>query len=64
MEPETKKGRPLKGDEGRTARIGIRAEPSDKERWEEAASKAELTLSDWIKTRLDRAATKELGQQG
>lgn len=60
MDTKRDRGRPLKGDEGRTARVGIRAEPTDKEKWEHAAEKAGLTLSDWIKTRLDRAADKEL----
>lgn len=61
MAPDQKMGRPPKGDERRSARIGIRAEPSDKERYERAAEKAGLTLSDWIKARLDRAARRELG---
>ena len=55
-------GRPPKGDELRSARINLRAEPSDKERYERAAQKADQTLSDWIKTRLDRAAKRELGE--
>jgi predicted HicB family RNase H-like nuclease len=62
MEPERKMGRPPKGDERRTARIGIRTEPTDKGRYERAAEKAELSLSDWIKSRLDRAAKRELGE--
>ncbi|MCC7423512.1 MAG: hypothetical protein IT428_24820 [Planctomycetaceae bacterium] len=55
-------GRPPKGEEKRTARIGLRAEPSDKDRYERAAAKAGMTLSDWIKARLDRAAHRELGE--
>lgn len=62
MEPEPKMGRPIKGDEQRSARIGIRAEPDDKNRYQRAAKLAEQTLSDWIKTRLDRAAKRELGE--
>lgn len=61
MEPEATMGRPIKGGEARTARIGLRSEPADKERYERAAKKAGLTLSDWIKARLDRAAKRELG---
>lgn len=60
MEPERKQGRPPKGAELRSSRISVRAEPSDKERYESAADKARLTLSDWIKSRLDRAAKREL----
>jgi len=61
MEPERKQGRPPKGDELRSSRLSVRAEPSDKVRYESAADKAGLTLSDWIKSRLDRAAKRELG---
>jgi predicted HicB family RNase H-like nuclease len=61
MDQTNKIGRPPKGGERRSARIGLRAEPSDKERYELAAEKAGLTLSDWIKARLDRAAKRELG---
>jgi predicted HicB family RNase H-like nuclease len=61
MNQKATMGRPPKGDERRSARIGLRAVPSDKERYERAASKAGITLSDWIKTRLDRAAKRELG---
>ncbi|TXT21072.1 MAG: hypothetical protein FD138_4108 [Planctomycetota bacterium] len=61
METKPTRGRPPKGGETRTARIGIRAEPSDKERYARAAEIAKLSLSDWMKARLDRAARRELG---
>jgi predicted HicB family RNase H-like nuclease len=61
MEPKQKRGRPLKGRTPRTARLNLRAEPSDKERYERAASRAGLSLPDWVKERLDRAAKRELG---
>jgi len=64
METEAKRGRPTKGDSSRSARINMRAEPSEKERYERAAAKAGLSLTDWMKARLDRAAKRELGSSG
>jgi uncharacterized protein (DUF1778 family) len=61
MDQKAKMGRPPKGDECRSARIGLRAEPSEKERYERAADKAGLSLTEWMKARLDRAAKRELG---
>jgi predicted HicB family RNase H-like nuclease len=60
METERKMGRPPKGGQLRSSRIALRAEPTDKERYERAAEQAGMTLSDWIKSRLDRAAKREL----
>jgi uncharacterized protein (DUF1778 family) len=54
-------GRPPKGDVPRTARINLRAEPAEKERYERAAERAGLSLTDWMKERLERAARRELG---
>ena len=62
METHSKAGRPPKGDETRSARINLRAEPSDKERYERAAATAGMTLTDWIKSRLDRATKREIGE--
>jgi hypothetical protein len=53
-------GRPPKGDDLRTARISMRAEPAEKARYELAAKRAGLSLTEWAKERLDRAATREL----
>jgi predicted HicB family RNase H-like nuclease len=61
MEDKPKRGRPPKGQASRSARIDIRAEPSEKERYEQAAAKARLSLTEWMKARLDRAAKRELG---
>jgi hypothetical protein len=61
MDAKRPLGRPPKGDTLRTDRINLRAEPGDKARYEKAASKADLSLTDWIKNRLDRAAKRELG---
>lgn len=59
-EPPTR-GRPPIGEAPKTGRIGIRVEPSDKERYERAAAKSDLSLTEWIKARLDRAAKREIG---
>jgi len=61
-EQSASRGRPLKGAASRTGRIGMRIEPSDKERYERAAAQAEMSLTDWIKARLDKAARRELGE--
>ena len=61
MRIKNKGGRPPKGQVTRTARINMRAEPSEKERYERAARKAGLSLTDWMKERLGRAAKRELG---
>jgi uncharacterized protein (DUF1778 family) len=60
MDAKRPLGRPLKGETQKTARINLRAEPDDKARYEKAAAKAGLSLTDWIKSRLDRAASREL----
>ncbi len=62
METKRAPGRPPKGGESQTARIHLRAEPSEKNRYERAASKAGVSLADWIKARLNRAAKREVGE--
>lgn len=61
METKRPPGRPPKGGEPQTARIHLRAQPSEKDRYERAAEKAGLPLADWIKERLNRAAKREIG---
>lgn len=61
MDTESTMGRPPKGGETRTARINMRAEPSAKERYARAAELAGLSLTDWAKLQLDKAARKALG---
>ena len=39
----------------------MRAEPSEKERYEQAAERAGLALTEWMAERLNRAAKRELG---
>ena len=54
-------GRPPKAsDEGGTTRIDLRVRPVDKKAMQEAADKAGLSLSSWIKTRLIPIARREL----
>lgn len=54
-------GRPPKGDESQTERIHLRAQPAEKDRYQAAAGLAKVSLADWIKDRLNRAAKRELG---
>ena len=54
-------GRPPKGERTQTDRINLRAESQEKARFETAARKAGLSLTDWMKDRLRRAAKRELG---
>ena len=61
MRIKNKGGRPPKGQVTRTARINMRAEPSEKERYELAAERAGLALTEWMAERLNRAAKRELG---
>lgn len=61
MDEKRPRGRPPKGDNTQTERIGIRAEPDEKNRFERAARKAGVSLTEWMKDRLSRAAKRELG---
>jgi predicted HicB family RNase H-like nuclease len=60
MEKKRTRGRPPKGSESQTARIYLRAEPVEKERFERAANAADVSLGEWMKDRLNRAAKREL----
>ena len=62
MEQKRRRGRPPKGDVSQTERIGIRAEPDEKNRFERAARKAGVSLTEWMKDRLSRSARRELGE--
>jgi uncharacterized protein (DUF1778 family) len=58
------RGRPPKPpDEVRVERIEVRADSAEKQRLEEAADRAGMKLSDWIRARLSDAAMAELGQK-
>ena len=55
-----KRGRPPKDPSERADdRLELRLMPTDKAAWQEAADKAEILLSAWIKDRLNRAAKRE-----
>jgi len=62
MDEKRPRGRPPKGDGTQTDRINLRAEPEEKARFETAARKAGLSLTDWVKDRLRRAVKRELGE--
>lgn len=62
MTEKRTRGRPPKGGEAQTARIYMRAEPGEKDRYERAAEKAGVTLTEWVKDRLNRAARREIGE--
>ena len=54
------RGRPPKSDDERAdERLGIRLMAGDKAAWQEAAGRAEMPLSAWIRDRLDKAAKRE-----
>ena len=56
-------GRPPKSpDEILEARVEFRLLPEEKEQLEQAADMAELKLSAWMRDRLQKAATRELGK--
>lgn len=60
----TKRGRPRKAEGQRTDLLVVRAEPLEKEAFQQAASVAGLSLSSWARERLRIAAIRELEQAG
>ena len=56
---ETRIGRPPKsGDKPMTGRLEIRLEPGEKEAYDEAAERAGLDRSEWVRTILNAAAKR------
>lgn len=55
-------GRPPKGDEAQSARLYLRAVDDEKDLFESAAKAADLSLSEWIRDRLVKAAKRELNR--
>lgn len=53
-------GRPPIGEASQSARLYLRSVDSEKELFETAAEAAGLTLSEWIRDRLVKAANREL----
>lgn len=49
-------GRPPRAGVGATKRVEIRALPAEREAWVLAAAAAGLSLSDWMRAKLNRAA--------
>jgi uncharacterized protein (DUF1778 family) len=60
MEDKRTPGRPPSGEKPQNTRLYVRAIDAEKELLEEAARKAGMSLSDWIRDRLTKAAIKEL----
>lgn len=59
---QPQRGRPRKDPEDSLIeRLQIRAGSDEKAEFERAASKADMSLSDWIRNRLTKAARRELG---
>ena len=57
------RGRPRKPrDEQKSERLEVRADAAEKRQLEEAADKAGMKLSDWIRDRLRTAAVAELAR--
>ena len=52
-------GRPPVREKTQEARIQLRTLDSEKSEYERAAETAGLTLSEWMRNRLDRAAKRE-----
>ena len=60
-----KRGRPPKSESDRMGvRIDLRLSGEDKARYDQAAEKVGLKLSQWIRTRLDAAAANETIKAG
>jgi uncharacterized protein (DUF1778 family) len=57
---ERQPGRPPKGDKSQEARLYVRAIDFEKDLLEDAAKAAGLSLSEWVRDRLLRAAKREL----
>ena len=53
MQKKPKFGRPPKGERTQTDRINLRADPEEKARFETAARKAGLSLTDWRRRTID-----------
>ena len=60
QEMKTKRGRPPKApSELAEERVELRLHPADKAAWLKLAERAGMTLSAWIRDRLDKAAKRE-----
>jgi uncharacterized protein (DUF1778 family) len=64
MENKRAPGRPPVGESAKNTRLYVRVIDSEKELLEEAARIAGMSLSDWIRDRLVKSATKEIARNG
>jgi len=60
MQKKRAPGRPPVREKAQNARLYLRAIDIEKDLIEDAARQADLTLSDWIRDRLVKAARREL----
>jgi multisubunit Na+/H+ antiporter MnhE subunit len=60
MKEKRTPGRPPVRDKAQNTRLYVRAIDAEKDLLEEAARRAQMSLSDWIRDRLVKTATKEL----
>lgn len=59
MEQKTRMGRPPKTGTVKGERVELRADTDEVALWDQAAEKADLQRSDWIRARLNAAAKRE-----
>jgi Protein of unknown function (DUF1778) len=64
MENKRTPGRPPVGEASKNTRLYVRTIDSEKDLLEEAARIAGMSLSDWIRDRLVKTATKEIAKKG
>lgn len=60
MDEQRGPGRPPVAGKAQDARIQLRTLGDEKAQYERAAGAADMTLSDWMRDRLNRAAKREL----
>lgn len=56
---ERKPGRPPRDPEGAAKIVPIRMTDSERERYQKAAERAGMSLSEWARDRLDKAVNRE-----
>jgi uncharacterized protein (DUF1778 family) len=59
MEEKARMGRPPKGPAVKAERVELRADADEIAAWDQAADKADLQRSDWMRARLNAAAKRE-----
>lgn len=56
---ENKMGRPPKDGVAKGERVELRADSDEVALWDQAAERADLSRSDWVRARLNAAAKRE-----